>query len=284
MRAPIFWATNHQPTFKEASEAIVSRLVIVPCRRHFDQANPIGVAALAARRRLEPAELVLATEREGLLAWAVAGLRRAAARGHFVLPEHSQEAAADVRRDSNMVAEFVETCISFDPLVMVPAADFGIAFCLWWEERKGGKFDFPSGDVITKALKALGDDRIGIHRTDLKYNHRRHFAGIELNAEGQQYWRSAMASDDNRLMARKAQATHLGQTPTYAIPEAWDGREVVINMRRAQQKQGTGGQNGARPAPTSGVRGGGPTVVGATTGLEPQDHENLESDQEVTLF
>ena len=135
---PIFWGANADPQFKEATKAITNRIAVMECRREFDEDNPVGAAAEARRRGFDkPSSLVLATEMEGVLAWAIEGLKRLLGRGHFVLPEESKAAAEVIRLNANIVAGFVESCITFNPNGMVSTADFCAAFTSFWLEQKG---------------------------------------------------------------------------------------------------------------------------------------------------
>ncbi|MGY3149690.1 phage/plasmid-associated DNA primase [Bradyrhizobium sp. USDA 3397] len=88
IRAPIFWATNFQPQFKEATKAIVSRMIVIEVTRAFVEGKPIGAAAEAIKRGFnKPGEFIVATELPGVLNWAIAGLRRALERGSIASTE-----------------------------------------------------------------------------------------------------------------------------------------------------------------------------------------------------
>jgi phage/plasmid-associated DNA primase len=91
IRAPIFWATNYQPQFKEATRAIVNRMIVIEVTRQFDPDKPTGAAAEAIRRGYnKPGEFIVATELPGVLNWAIAGLKRALERGSIELPSRHQ--------------------------------------------------------------------------------------------------------------------------------------------------------------------------------------------------
>ncbi|MCK1718312.1 DNA primase family protein [Bradyrhizobium sp. 141] len=70
IRAPIFWATNHQPQFKEATRAIVSRMVVIEVTRAF-----VGGQADRRRRRGDPARV--------LQTWGIDRRHRAAGRAQL---------------------------------------------------------------------------------------------------------------------------------------------------------------------------------------------------------
>ena len=65
--APAFWGTNHPPTFKESTEAMINRLKIVRLQRVFEKGEYIGVAAKAreVNPAWEPSDLILAREKPG---------------------------------------------------------------------------------------------------------------------------------------------------------------------------------------------------------------------------
>jgi phage/plasmid-associated DNA primase len=194
--APVFWGANNPPQFQEASKAIVSRLVVVKCRQEFDESEPVGAAAEALRLGLgRPSTLVLERELPGLLAWAIAGLRRALLRGSFRQPAEALDVAHEIRRDSNLVAGFFEDFVEFDPNTRVTTSDFCAAFAVWWQEHKGESRGTPSNESIGRAVAALGDGRIAINRKELRSNAKRYYGGIKLSADGLRLWETAIASD-----------------------------------------------------------------------------------------
>ena len=229
---PIFWGSNSPPQFREATEAITNRVLVVECRRKFFEDKPVG-AALEAHRRgySRPSDMVLALEMEGVLAWAMEGLRRVKARGHFVMPAESRAASEAIRMDSNLVAGFIDDCIEFDPDMRVGTSDFCAAFAVWWTENKGENRGVPSNDSIGKALAAYGDNRIAVHRKELKSDGRRYYAGIRLNENGLRYWNTAIES--NNFTGKTASTSANVSEVNTAIPSAWDDKNTVIAMRRA---------------------------------------------------
>jgi P4 family phage/plasmid primase-like protien len=235
--APVLWGTNNPPQFQEASKAIVSRIVVVKCRVEFDENRPVGAAAEALRMGLHrPSTLVLDRELPGLLAWALAGLRRALARGYFDQPEAVLEVAHEVRLDSNLVAGFVEDCVDFDTDMMVSTADFCAAFSSWWSEHKGENRGIPSNESIGRALAALGDARIAANRKELRTMAVRYYAGIRLNEAGLKYWNIAVTSD--LFKGKTTSATASGKPINLPIPAAWDLKPAIEDMRMAHAKKG----------------------------------------------
>jgi phage/plasmid-associated DNA primase len=235
--APAFWGANSAPNFKEATDAIVNRLVVVECKRKFYPDEPVGVAAFARERGFEkPQHLVLATEMSGVLTWAVEGLRRALARGYFELPEESKAAAENVRIDSNLVAGFIRDCVEFDPSNMVSTPDFSAAFASWWLENKGEDSGIPRAERIGWAIKALGDPRIAVDRNEIRLTSRRYYAGISLNADGRRHWSNTTSSDAFVFQGRTTNTSTEIADVNKMIPVDWDAKPMIQAMRAAYDK------------------------------------------------
>ena len=235
--APIFLGANSPPQFKEATHAIANRLAVVACRRKFDRNAPVGVEVEArAAGHAGAADLVLATELPGVLAWAVDGLRRALARGMFELPAESLEAGAEIIRDANIVAGFVEDATAFDRNSRLLVADCWAAFSMWWIRNKGDDRGVPSRISMGRALKALNEPRIATDDRQLRDNHARYYGGIKLNEEGVKLWRDALKSEAFELKGKLADATSADALPYDDIPGSWDGRAAILAMRKASDR------------------------------------------------
>jgi phage/plasmid-associated DNA primase len=234
--APIFWATNHQPQFKEPTKAIVSRMIVIEVTRQFDEANPIGAAAEAFKRKFsKPGEFIVATELPGVLNWALKGLQRALERGSIATTASIDETANLIHRDSNLVAGFLDECIEFDPNARLRIADFNLAHSAWWLELKGESRRLPSGEAVNKALKAAGEPRVALDRAELRDNVTRYYGGVRLNKAGLRYHRAAY---DGRLFEGKKSPTATnpgapGANVNDDMPASWDTRKSIIAMRKA---------------------------------------------------
>lgn len=231
VRAPIFWATNFQPQFKEATRAIVDRMIVIEVTRAFVEGKPIGAAAEAIKRGFsKPGEFVVATELPAVLNWAMAGLRRALERGSIELTSGIKETADAIHRDSNLVAGFLDECIEFDPMARVRVPDFCLAHSAWFVEMKGEDRRLPSNDSIGKALRAIGDPRIGMDVNEMRDNTSRFYCGIALNRAG---LRAHKAAYDGRLFEGKVgNATNPQREVNSLIPPSWDAKKSVIAMRQ----------------------------------------------------
>ncbi|MBW5438345.1 hypothetical protein FXB41_27360 [Bradyrhizobium canariense] len=242
IRSPIFWATNFPPQFKEATRAIVERMIVIEVTRKFDVAKPIGTAAEAIRRGFDkPGEFIIATELPGVLSWAVAGLRRALERGSIASTESIAETAKAIHQDSNLVAGFLEDCVEFDPMARIKVTDFCLAHSAWWMELKGEDRRLPTNEAIGKALRAIGDARVCTDRGDMRDATGRYYGGIALNRAGLQFHKRAFES---RLFEGKVgNATDPGREVNSLIPPSWDARESVTKMRKHHADRVTNDQN-----------------------------------------
>lgn len=231
VRAPVFWGTNHPPQFREATKAIVNRLVVIPCRQTFRESSPVGVAVDARRHGFaDPAAYVLATEKPGLLNWAIAGLRRAKARGHLALTAEIEEMRTEIRAESNLAEGFIRECVVFNKDGMVATTDFCAAFTVWWEENKGERRGVPSNDSIGKAISALGDGRIAMHRTE----DARLYVGVHLNEVGMDYWRGA--SSGTAAQGKTARLSSGADAVNKAIPGAWNHKTNIVQMTAEHER------------------------------------------------
>lgn len=234
IRAPIFWATNFQPQFKEATKAIVNRMIVIECSRAFTEGELIGAAREAQRNGYsKPSDFVLATELEGLLNWAIEGLRRALKRGTIELTSGIKATSDAIHRDSNLVAGFLDDCITFDPNNRIRVSDFCLAHSSWWMELKGEDRRLPTNEAISKAMKAVGDLRIGMDSKEMRDNQNRYYCGVALTATGLHYHRVGYAS---RLFEGKmATATNPDGEVNSPIPISWDTKESVVEMRNRHE-------------------------------------------------
>ncbi len=231
IKSPVFWATNHPPQFKEATKAIVNRMIVIKCRTVFDPKHLIGAAAEAQRRGFaEPSDMILAKEMPGLLNWAIAGLRRALERGYIATTPEMVATLGAVRQDSNIVAGFIDECAEFDSSAMVSTPDFCASFAVWWGESKSEDRRVPSNDSIGRAMTALGDNRIGTDRRDMRDKHRHYYGGINLNSIGLDFWDGAHS--EGLAKGKTARTSAQRNNVNRVIPESWKDRDSVIAMRK----------------------------------------------------
>lgn len=190
-KQPILWGSNVPPQFKEASRAMEMRLAIVKMHRAYDPLQVVGTAQMAIEAGLnKPSELVLRDEKPGLLNWAIAGLRRALARKHFVFTTEMSSSLLAMRTDSNMALGFINECAEYDPDTYVRSADFYGAFTAWWRDYRDSR-SVPSVDSLGRAMSSLSDPLI---LTGQQVGKQRIYAGLRLNENGLDCWRGYSGS------------------------------------------------------------------------------------------
>ena len=232
IRQPVIWGTNVPPQFKEATRAIINRMIVVSCYVVFDPKEPVGVAKLAQDQGFaEPSEMILALEKPGLLNWALAGLRRALSRGYLATTADMDETLETVRTDSNIVAGFLDECANFSPSYMISTSDFCAAFSVWWGETKGEDRHMPSNESIGRALVAYGDPRIGIDRKVLRDSKHGYYAGLHLNGIGLDYW--AGASGEGLAKGKTARTSSNQNEVNRFVPPTWEEKEVIQKIKKA---------------------------------------------------
>lgn len=188
--SPVFWGTNTQPQFKEASRAIINRMIVFECKRVFDE--DVGASAEAIRKGYRSAsEMILAEEKPGLLNWAIVGMQRALSQGSIRMIEEARAILEQVRLDSNLVAGFIDECVEFSEASEVSVADFCASFSIWWGANEGEDRRLPSNKSIGRAVAALGEKRIKSRVS----NSKRFYVGIKLNAAGLDYWNGMAMSN-----------------------------------------------------------------------------------------
>jgi len=197
------------------------------CKAKFDDSEPVGVAKWArAAGFAGPGEFVAATELEGVLMWALDGLRRALVQGSIVVSAESVNEAAKVWRSSNLVEGFIEECVDFDAKASVSMPDFCVAVAAWFMANQGeGGTRVPSNERIGRAIASLHDDRIEQWRD----NSKRWVSGISLNTEGLKYWEHGRQS---RLFEGKAVNLSTDTPNRYdqrmVVGDSCEGKNVTV--------------------------------------------------------
>lgn len=240
--APAFWGTNHPPKFKESSGAMATRMVIIPMTRTFDKSKPVGVAAEARKHNpaWEPFDLIINTELPGVLNWALAGLKRALERGHFVNTKAGNDLLEQSRKDSNVVAAFVEECITHDLAVMMLTTDFYSAFKEWWISEHGEKVPPPSPTHVGLELAALPNSRIAQNKNKFKLsNGQRFYLGGYLNEVGEQFWQDG--ANAARLQKPQSRLAERDKPQKEPVPDKWkkidEYRRAETNTARLKEQQ-----------------------------------------------
>ncbi len=97
-RARFICTTNEPPRYDEANDANARRFHLIPFNNKF----------MGEKLVRNLAETIIAEERDGILLWAIEGLRRLQGRGHFSRPEVVQREQKLLRRDNSSVIAFFD--------------------------------------------------------------------------------------------------------------------------------------------------------------------------------
>lgn len=175
--------TNELPRLSDASGALAARFVVLVLRRSFyGKEDPTLTDKLLG-------------ELPGILLWALDGLDRLRARGHFVQPDAGDEAIGVLEDLSSPVAAFVRDCCDLAPLMEQKVAEMFAAWSGWCRSqgrREPGTVPV-FGQQLRAAVPGLGDrqPRAGAKRV-------RVYTGIGLNEVGMTFAEGEVARDGTR--------------------------------------------------------------------------------------
>lgn len=117
-------ATNNRPIIKETTLAIWRRIKLVP----FDVTIPPDEQDRHLTAKLK-------TEWPGILAWAVRGCL-AWQRDGLTAPAEVEAATASYQAEQDPLAEFLESCCTFNPLAQVSRSDLFNVYSTWADHAK----------------------------------------------------------------------------------------------------------------------------------------------------
>lgn len=117
--------SNNLPAFKDSSNAFAGRLLLVQLRQSFFDREDLGL------------EQRLTAELDGILLWALDGLARLTARGHFVPPVTARETMSAMRTAASPLTAFLDDYCAVGPGYTVPAAELYQAYVRWGKEENG---------------------------------------------------------------------------------------------------------------------------------------------------
>ncbi len=123
-RCKIAWAMNELPRVADANSGLFRRVKVVK----FPQ--------LPAQERDSKVKTAIEDEGAGILNWALEGLARLQARGHFEVPECVEDATEQFRTNNDVPALFVaDKCVSDELDTKEKASTLYSEYKLWCEEN-----------------------------------------------------------------------------------------------------------------------------------------------------
>lgn len=161
-----FVLSNELPAFSDTSGALASRFLLFQTKKSFYGLEDLGLT----ERLLQ--------ELPGILNWALDGLDRLRRRGHFVQPESSREALAQLDLLGSPVKAFLADCVIIEPGASVLCADLFSAWVTWCNEQRRDKPGTQQlfGRNLSAAVSAL---RVVQRRDELGARHR-WYEGVRL--------------------------------------------------------------------------------------------------------
>lgn len=166
LNARIMVLTNEAPRFIDGSGALPSRFLLLSSSESFyGREDP----ALTSK---------LLTELPGICNWALEGLDRLLARGHFVQPASGREIMDDIEKLAAPVKAFIaDQCDTSNPVAEVAAPALYTAWCRWCakngREHWGTQQTF--GRDLRSALPRLSVGQHRVHGIPVRY-----YIGIKL--------------------------------------------------------------------------------------------------------
>lgn len=101
--AGFFYSANELPPSRDNTDGFWRRIVALPMVNRFHKTDKGYDAHLKKR--------IIATELEGIYAWAIRGVRRLLERGHYNVPAVAHQTKQEWKRASNPFAHWVEECV-----------------------------------------------------------------------------------------------------------------------------------------------------------------------------
>jgi hypothetical protein len=209
--------------------------------RVFDKKNPVGVAAAAKAINASwwPHDLVLNTERAGVLNWMLIGAKRALKRGHFINTKAGEDLLEGILDDSNVARAFNKECTTPNPNKMISTPDYMQSLVQWWQEHHGDDARPPNATMVGLHLKALADPCILQDKNTFKDNDgKRFYLGIELNQAGLDHWSTANMADVQSGRRSKSRASTVEREVNQNIKADWLKLPEVVTMQKAHGKEG----------------------------------------------
>ena len=157
--------TNEVPDFDDSSGALASRFLVIQLRHSFYGREDTG---LYERLKEELPEIAV---------WALRGLQRLRARGHFIQPKSGDQVIEDLTAASSPRAKFIEELCEVGDGFEEPC-DVLFDACTTWHEQN--KLRPPSSITFGKDLRALAPSIERVHHRMPNGKKRPYYRGIRL--------------------------------------------------------------------------------------------------------
>jgi putative DNA primase/helicase len=164
----LFLAANHKPIVKEQTEAFWRRIRMIPFTVTFAKKSRDKMLSSKLRKELP-----------GILNWAIAGCLLWQKEG-LPRPKAIRVATESYRDESDLLGEFLDRHVVFEPGAWSSTTQLYNAFTEWWAESRGARsFPLPMG-WFTRGLGERAEVKI------LKRNGIRGWLGVSLKLGGEE--------------------------------------------------------------------------------------------------
>ncbi|OZI23738.1 hypothetical protein CAL26_09920 [Bordetella genomosp. 9] len=165
LSARFVFLTNETPQLGDASGALAGRFITLEMRESFYGREDLGLGA-----RLQK-------ELPGILRWALDGLDRLRARGHFIQPAAGMEDMEEMAALSSPISAFVSEACEMGPGLISSLDDLYAAWTTWCADR--GRTSMWGKDLFAKNLRAAfrGLQKV---RNRVDGRQKPHYAGIRV--------------------------------------------------------------------------------------------------------
>jgi P4 family phage/plasmid primase-like protien len=151
-------STNHKPIIKGSDDGIWGRILMIPFERNFRKDPHLKEDIHRGER--------IATELPGVLRWLVEGAIEYQAVG-LMRPRRIENAASSYRDDMDILKEWIDTWLEFDPAYAVSAADL---FTSWsqFAQRTGDLRYVSTKTSLTRKLNGRDGFTYAQHKMGIK--------------------------------------------------------------------------------------------------------------------
>jgi P4 family phage/plasmid primase-like protien len=204
---PIAFSANDRPRFKDSTDACYDRILPIRLMRQFQVGEARSEHEIDAEFR---------AELPGIFNWAVEGLKRLRARGHYGGHEWMQQGQKEFKEGNTVLSDWAESCVERDESCRVEVNDLFCSMNGFVRAQYGpSRIDY-GGKAISRALRNKYPD---LGETQ-KSNGQFYYLGIRLTKDGDDFgrvervrrgeehlWQGTKLRTDTKFTTAQKQAT-----------------------------------------------------------------------------
>jgi P4 family phage/plasmid primase-like protien len=156
-------ALNEPPSFEDPSNALSTRMIMLPFMQSFAGSEDYGLKAR------------LLKELPGIVLWSLQGLHRLRQQGRFTEPEVSRDVRIEFEEVTSQIKAFLNQCCKVEPGLETPRKDLYFQYRMWCDENGQRPYSVQMFGVKLRAAYAT----IGTRR-DSHGDRPRFYTGVAL--------------------------------------------------------------------------------------------------------